>query len=229
VNSKPLIITAATVAGFMAITAATANYAKPTKYLADTRQQIKIEPSIPVEFAGWKQMAVSGGVVNPQQQVMLDAIYSELINRTYANDKGERVMVAIAYGKNQNDSLQVHRPESCYPAQGFQLQSNRQGEVITPFGLIPVRRIETVFGPQRPEPVTYWITIGDEAVRNNTEKKIKEIQYAMKGYLADGLLFRLSSIDPDSERAFEIHQRFIQDLLQSLKQEDRKRLAGLSG
>ena len=38
---------------------------------------------------------------------------------------------------------------------------------------------------------------------------------------------RLSSIDPDSSRAFSVHQQFTQDLLQALKPEHRKRLAGL--
>lgn len=226
-NSKPISLTAAILAGCMAVTAAAAHYAKPTLFLADARAELKIEPSLPAEFAGWKLQTVSGGVVNPQQEQLLNSLYSELINRTYVNAKGERVMVSIAYGKNQNDSFQVHKPEICYPAQGFQVQSNRVGELATPYGAIPVRRIETTYGSQRPEPVTYWTTLGDEAVRSGTDKKLKEMRYAVKGYIADGLLFRLSSIDPDSSRAFSVHQQFTQDLLQALTPEHRKRLAGL--
>lgn len=225
---KPLSLTAALLAGAMAVTAAAAHYVRPTLYLSDTRAQLKIEPSLPAEFAGWKLQTVSGGVVNPQQEQLLNSLYSELITRTYVNDKGDRVMLSIAYGKSQNDSFQVHKPEICYPAQGFQVQSNRAGEMATQYGVIPIRRIETMLGSQRPEPVTYWTTLGDEAVRSGTDKKLKEMRYAVRGYIADGLLFRMSSIDPDSAHAFAVHERFTQDLLGALNSDTRKRLAGLT-
>lgn len=222
-----ILTTAVVLAMSMALTAAAANLARPTKYLADSRPSLKIGPSIPAEFAGWRTLPTSSGVVNPQQEASLNAIYSELINRTYVGPKGERVMLSIAYGKNQSDSFQVHKPEICYPAQGFQLKSNTKAVISTPYGLLPVRRIETTYGTQRPEPVTYWTTLGDYAVESGTDKKLKEMRYAMQGYIADGLLFRVSSIDPDSERAFEIQERFASDLLASVDAKDRARLAGL--
>lgn len=227
-TSRNPTLAAAVLAVAMAGTATAAHYAKPTRFLADTRTQLQIAPSIPGEFGAWKQQAVSGGVVNPQQQAYIDSLYSELIARTYVNDKGHRIMLSIAYGKNQSDSFQVHRPEICYPSQGFQLKSNVAGKLVTDFGDIPVRRIETTYGSQRPEPVTYWTTLGDEAVRSGTDKKLKEIRYAMRGYIADGLLFRVSTIDPDSPNAFAVQEQFIRDLLKSLNPDFRKRLAGLA-
>lgn len=223
-----IFTTAVVLAMSMALTAAAANFARPTKYLADSRPSLNIGPSIPSEFAGWKLLPTSSGVVNPQQEASLNAIYSELINRTYLGPKGERVMLSIAYGKNQSDSFQVHKPEICYPAQGFQLRSNTKGVISTQHGDIPVRRIETFYGTQRPEPVTYWTTLGDHTVESGTDKKLKEMRYAMQGYIADGLLFRVSSIDPDSERAFEVQARFASDLLASMDSMGRARLAGLS-
>jgi EpsI family protein len=226
-RKNPTLVAAA-LAVAMAGTAAAAHFAKPTRFLADTRANLKITPLIPAEFGNWKQLAISGGVVNPQQQAYIDSLYSELINRTYVNDKGDRVMLSIAYGKNQSDSFQVHRPEICYPAQGFQLKSNVPAQLMTEFGGIPVRRIETLYGNQRPEPVTYWTTLGDQAVISGTDKKIKEIRYAMRGYIADGLLFRVSTIDPDSGHAFSVQDSFTRDLLKSLSPELRQRLAGLA-
>lgn len=221
--------TALMLAVSMGVSAAGAAYLKPNRYLADTRPQLLIEPSLPRQFAGWSLQPVSRGVVNPQQETLLNSLYSEIISRTYVNEQGDRVMLSIAYGKNQNDSFQVHKPEICYPAQGFQLRSNRVGELGTSFGSIPVRRVETTLGSQRPEPVTYWTTLGDEAVRSGTDKKLKEMGHAMHGYIADGLLFRISSVDPDSAHAFEVHARFVNGLLSAMKPEDRRRLAGLSG
>lgn len=214
-------------AAAMAITAASANHLKPTLHLADARPVLKIEPSIPTVFADWKLAEVNGGVVNPQQEALLNSLYSEIITRTYVNQKGQRVMLSIAYGKNQNDSFQVHKPEICYPAQGFQLKNNVAGSLETAQGQIPVRRIETSLGSHRQEPVTYWTTIGDHAVRSGVDKKIHEVEYAMKGYIADGLLFRMSSIDDNTARAFELHQQFATELLAVVSASDRLRLSGL--
>jgi EpsI family protein len=221
------LTTALILAAAMAITAASANHLKPHLQLADTRAVLKIEPSIPTEFGGWKMAAMAGGVVNPQQEELLNSLYSEIITRTYVNQHGQQVMLSIAYGKNQNDSFQVHKPEICYPAQGFQLKSNVAGRLEVPQGVIPVRRIETTLGSQRKEPVTYWTTIGNYSVSSSTDKKLKEVEYAMKGYIADGLLFRMSSIEPDTERAFELHQQFASDFLASIPAEVRLRLSGL--
>jgi hypothetical protein len=49
----------------------------------------------------------------------------------------------------------------------------------------------------------------------------------MQGDIADGLLFRVSSIDPDKPRAFSMQQKFIQEMLTSITAADRLRLAGL--
>lgn len=222
--------TAIALAAAMAITAGAAATLKPTKYLADTRAELKIEPSLPNEFGDWKLVpTVSGGVVNPQQNQLLNILYSEIINRTYVNSAGYRVMLSIAYGKNQNDSMQVHKPEICYPAQGFQLKSNVQGALNTDFGVMPVRRIETIYGTQRHEPVTYWTTLGDHAVKNGIDKKMKEIEYALEGVVPDGLLFRVSSIDPDTSRAYQSHDAFANEMSRAIEDSLRRRLFGLPG
>ncbi|RZS58201.1 exosortase-associated protein EpsI, B-type [Sphaerotilus mobilis] len=220
--------TAIALAAAMAVTAGAAATLKPTKYLADTRPELKIEPSLPNEFGDWKLIpTVSGGVVNPQQNELLNILYSEIINRTYVNSKGQRVMLSIAYGKNQNDSFQVHKPEICYPAQGFQLLSNRAGELKVAGGVIPVRRLETKLGSNRYEPVTYWTTLGDKAVRSGVEKKLAEVSFAMKGFIADGLLYRVSSIDSASDQAFLVHQNFVDQMMEAVDPPSRARLAGL--
>ena len=54
-----------------------------------------------------------------------------------------------------------------------------------------------------------------------------EMRYALKGYIADGLLFRMSSIDRDSPRAFLLQDRFAQEMLAAMAPETRLRIAGL--
>lgn len=221
-------LTAIIAAVLMSLTAASANHLKPTQHFSDTRGGRTLNQIIPGKFGSWQQQEFSSGVVNPQQQQLLDELYSEQVSRTYVSAQGYRIMLSIAYGKNQNDSFQVHLPEICYPAQGFQVLSSTPTTIDTPFGAIPAKQLKTTYQSQRVEPVTYWTTIGNHAVRSGTDKKLKEIQYAMEGQIADGLLFRVSSIDPNLPRAFDAQLKFVSEMMSALSAEDRLRLAGLT-
>jgi EpsI family protein len=220
-------LSAIVAAVLMSFTAGTASHMRPTHYMADARGERKLADIVPAEFGDWKQVSLLTGIVNPQQQQLLDELYTEQVSRTYQSKDGYRIMLSIAYGKNQNDSFQVHLPEICYPAQGFQVQAKEHGVLPSPFGDIPVKRLKTTYQSQRVEPVTYWTTIGDHAVKSGVDKKLKEMEYALGGLIADGLLFRMSSIDPDVSRAQDRHQQFAIALLQSISPDDRRRLAGL--
>ncbi|MDZ7858015.1 exosortase-associated protein EpsI, B-type [Sphaerotilus sp.] len=221
-------LTAIVAAVLMSLTAASANHLKPTQHFSDTRGGKTLNQIIPGQFGRWQQQEISSGIVNPQQQQLLDELYSEQVSRTYISDQGYRIMLSIAYGKNQNDSFQVHLPEICYPAQGFQVVSSAPTTIDTPFGTIPAKQLKTTYQSQRIEPVTYWTTIGNHAVRSGTDKKLKEIQYAMEGQIADGLLFRVSSVDPNLPRAFDAQLNFVSEMMSSLSPGDRLRLAGLT-
>jgi EpsI family protein len=220
-------VTALVAALLMCITAASANYVKPTHHFSDTRGDRKLAQIVPAQFGDWKQQDNPGSIVNPQQAQLLDELYSEQVSRTYISADGYRIMLSIAYGKNQNDSFQVHLPEICYPAQGFQVISNKRMTIDTSFGSISAKQLKTTYQTQRVEPVTYWTTIGNHVVESGTDKKLKEMRYAMDGQIADGLLFRISSIDADLPRAFERQKQFVSTMMNSLTADDRLRLAGL--
>jgi EpsI family protein len=138
-------------------------------------------------------------------------------------------MVSIAYGDDQaDDSVQMHYPEVCYPAQGFKLKSNKREILHLADGEIKVRRLETEFGENRHEPVTYWTIIGDRQSLSGWDKKISEIQHGFKGEVVDGLLFRISSIDHDTGGAFNEQDKFVRDLVQAMSPAARRQLVGLS-
>ena len=202
----------------------------PTTRLAAIHGAINLETSIPAAFGEWRHDTTAfGGVVNPQQEATLKAIYSQTLSRTYVNARGQRVMLSIAYGEDQRDAMQLHYPEICYPAQGFQLKGKQIDKVVLPTGEIPVRRLETVLGAQRFEPVTYWTMVGDRSTLGGVEKKMIEMGYGLKGIVVDGLLFRVSSIDRDTPSAFALQDGFIAELFASMPQAQRQRFAGLSG
>jgi EpsI family protein len=164
-------------------------------------------------------------MVDPQQQEFIDQIYTQTLNRAYVNNNGYRIMLAIAYGDDQRDSMQMHYPEVCYPAQGFSLQGKEKGTLITENGLIPVTRILTNLG-QRNEPVTYWTTVGNQVFQGGIQKKLVEIGYGLNGKIPDGMLIRISSIDPEAPNAFQMQAQFADQMLGALTPKYRQKLNG---
>jgi EpsI family protein len=199
---------------------------RPTEKMAAQSQAIDLETIIPAQFGDWRQDATpSVQMVDPQQQEVIDKIYTQTLNRTYSNARGYRIMLAIAYGDNQRDSMQMHYPEICYPAQGFSLQAKEKGTLPMSNGPIPVTRILTNLG-SRNEPVTYWTTIGDKVFQGGVQKKLAEMSYGLSGRIPDGMLIRISSIDPEVANAYEVQAQFAEQMLHALKPEYRKKLNG---
>jgi len=199
----------------------------PTHHVADQGPRVNLDTMIPKHFGDW---AVDEKVVyqqvNPEVKAALDKIYTQLLTRTYINSQGYRIMLTIPYGIDQSDGLSAHDPEGCYPSQGFQIMSLSKDVLHTTIGDIPVRRMEASSGA-RHEPVTYWFTVGNHAVNNDWDRKKAKLRYAFRGEIPDGILFRASSIDTDTQQAYRIQGMFIEDLLKALPPESRARVAGL--
>ena len=215
-------------AALMLASAGATRLVTPSTYLSSVRPALALETAIPAAFGDWREeTARAPAIINPQTEAALKKIYAQTLSRTYVNGDGERVMLSIAYGGDQRDGMQVHYPEICYPAQGFQVNANTVGMLPVGQGAIPVRRLETALYPNRAEPVTYWTMVGDRAVVGGSKKKLAEIHYALQGQIPDGLLFRVSSIDDNSARAFKDHEQFVGALLGALSPAAREQLSGL--
>lgn len=186
---------------------------KPTKLLSDILPKMDLEVAIPAEFGQWRQDTRSSVVIaNPQQVELLSKIYNQTLARTYTDSGGYRVMLSIAYGGDQSDALQLHRPEVCYPAQGFQLEASSSAVINVGAASVPVVRINTRQG-SRLEKVTYWTLVGDQIVDSGLQKKWIEMAYGADGLIPDGILFRVSSIDADAENAYRRQEGFVQTLM----------------
>src|SRR5574343_273715 len=199
---------------FMLAAAGMAIALKPALPTSDQFQAVDLQKAIPPAFSTWSTITRTNvALVNPQQQELLDSIYSQTLDRSYLDSKsGQVVMLSIAYGGIQSKQSQVHRPEICYPAQGFQISQSKKSQIETSLGQIPVRRLLAVQS-HRSEPVTYWIRVGDSLAEGWLGQKIAVVKQGMSGQFADGLLFRTSTIDDDTNSSYEIQDRFIRDLL----------------
>lgn len=223
---KRLALTGILLAGLMMAASVFAVVLRPTHKLADQGPKIELETLIPSAFGEWhEEKRANVLIVDPQQRELLDKIYSQTLTRTYKNDQGYRIMLSIAYGSDQSDAMQVHKPEVCYPAQGFTLEGKTAATLVLGKDTIPTTRVATSLG-QRREPVTYWTTVGDKAVGSGIHKKLVEMSYGLTGNIPDGMLIRVSSIDPDTAGAYRIQDRFAKQMLEALAPDARRRLAG---
>lgn len=186
-----------------------------------------LERVVPAQFGVWRlDDSVPTTLISPDVQDELDRIYANLLMRVYKSASGERIMLSIAYGSDQSDNLQVHKPEVCYTSQGFAVR--KAGDRVIAFGdhRIEARSI-VASRNDRTEPVTYWVKVGDEVINSSFRKKLHKIGYGLKGYIPDGLLFRVSNLGAGNEQSFELHDRFIEDLLDSLAPQQLYFLSGI--
>jgi EpsI family protein len=191
----------------------TAWYLTPTMSIAVLEPQIDLETAIPKNFANWRMAEHQSSIIpTAEQEKTLDAIYSQIVSRSYVNDQGQSVMLSVAYGSSQSKQLRAHRQEVCYAAQGFKIEGLRSVELKIDGVLLPATRMRAIQG-SRSEPVTYWFTMGDKVVGSYLERELTQFRYALSGYLPDGYLFRVSSISRDAQASYDLHLQFAKDIL----------------
>jgi len=197
---------------------------KPTKFLAE-HDRVNLARMIPERFAGWHQDDTRVGIVNAQTDSALSRLYDQNLVRTYVNADGQRIMLNVAYGRDQGGDKRLHPPEICYRSQGFMISETRTAQLNYAYGAIPIQQFVGNLGGVRREPVTYWVSYGDVVMDGATQGRLARLHYVFRGLIPDGILFRVSSInDQESRDAFALHERFIRDLIGSLSDPDRSAL-----
>ncbi|MEO7495722.1 MAG: exosortase-associated protein EpsI, B-type [Massilia sp.] len=213
----------------MALTSALSGALTPRVKVAEEQEHFSLDAMIPRSFADW---VVDDTIVplkpDPERQSVLEKIYDQTLSRTYINHAGQRVMLSIAYGGDQSRALQLHLPEVCYVAQGFDMVKVGDGTLATRFGTVPVKRL-VARQNSRNEPISYWITVGDKAIRSGIQQKIQRLAYGLSGKIPDGMLVRVSTIQADERDAYRLQDRFVGEMLGVLASKDRARLLGSAG
>lgn len=205
--------------------AVTAFALRPEKKMSEVTPP-NLESMIPEQLGEWQEDKTNvASFVNPEVSEKVEKTYLQSISKTFVNTSGQRIMLVIAYGGDQNDMMQVHKPEICYAAQGFSVHDKRDVQLSTDFGHFVVRRMQADKG-FRIEPITYWVTIGNKVAVNPLQWRIERIRYGLTGVVPDGLLFRVSSIGDDVQAQYLLQQQFIQALMRGVSAETRQRLSG---
>lgn len=215
------------VLGAMAATAGLANLAKPTRHLADRLGRPDLESLFPKEFGEWRLDTDMPVILPaPDVQAKLSAIYNQVLSRTYVNLSGQRIMLSVAYGGDQSDGTRAHRPEVCYPVQGFEITFSRRTTLQLGGTSLPVRILMSRMGA-RHEPITYWLVVGGEAVTSGSEQKLVELRYGLHGEIPDGMLVRVSSIDADMASGHRLQAAFVAAMAAAMTPHARWRTMGM--
>ena len=184
-----------------------------------------IADSLPTKFGAWTAEG-SDSLVSPDQAGRLaKTLYSEIVQRIYHDDDVGAVMVLAAYGDTQSDLLQLHRPESCYPAIGFRIESSVPASIKLAGGpLLPVRRVVATAEDRR-ENIVYWTRVGEALPLSGKAQREVRLQNALQGFVGDGILMRCSMVG-DSAESFAVLDNFVPTLLAAVPRDRRPALIG---
>lgn len=198
----------------------------PRRRLLLLAEDRRLEDMVPMAFDGWRTMAYDAFVMPRSEGSLADRLYNQTVNRLYVGDDRLPVAMVIAYGAVQNDQLQLHRPEVCYKAVGFEiLRSVRRDLALGGIARLPVRDLEAV-SPGRTETICYWTRIGDDLPTDGGSQRMVKLRQQMRGYLADGVLVRMSISAPPVPEVLAALGRFAVSMLKALAPEDRAALIG---
>jgi EpsI family protein len=203
-----------------------AAYMKPTILLSEVHPHPKLDSLVPRSFGDWQvDTSIVPVVSDPNLDRILTQIYAETLSRTYRDKQGNVVMLALAYGSSQTKDLQLHRPEICYSAQGFQIKGSKPFDVVFPDKNIKATQLLAVQG-ERKEHIVYWMRIGDAVASTGMEQAMLRYRYGIKGYIPDGLLFRVSVVSDDEAGAQQLIATFVKQLYQVVPTAERNFVFG---
>ena len=198
---------------------------EPNLHSIQQGPKIDLEKLIPKSFGDWRIDETLVQIVSPEMEASLKKIYSQTLTRSYVSASGQKMMLSIAYGDGIDRQLDVHRPEYCYPAQGFEISQFYDQSIQTSFGKLPLRRL-VASNAQRVEPISYWITIGNVSLNSTVIRKLLKIKQGLTGKVNSGMLVRISSINTDKTLAFQEQDTFINEMLKAMPVTQRKQLIG---
>lgn len=179
---------------------------------------IKLEDAVPRSFGNWVEYP-GGNVVAPTTPGSLaDRLYSATVSRIFVNPNEDHppVMFLAAYGGEQSDLLQLHRPEACYPAVGFRIAQREFGLMRLAGGAAVPTVLLTAEAEDRQEDIVYWTRLGEDLPRTASEQRSDRLKAAMAGVIGDGILVRASTIRTGTTPEWPYLTDFLNELLRAI-------------
>lgn len=186
----------------------------------------ELDRFVPQTLGPWTHVPTPG-IVMPRREGSLSAkIYGQELSRIYFAEDRLPVMLVMAYGPIQNDLLQLHRPEVCYSAVGFEISETVKRLLpLQPGVELPMREL-VARSDRRTETITYWTRVGDDLPTSGTEQRLVKLRQQWAGYISDGILVRMSCAMPPDEQVRSQLAEFARLLVTGVPVADRPALVG---
>ncbi len=172
---------------------------------------------VPNRIGDWS-VGEGGDIVQPKVPGSLsDRLYADTLTRRYIDGKtGNQIMLLVAYGGAQSDLLQLHRPESCYPAVGLEIQRRVPHDIALPGGATIPAVALTAGAGGRIEDILYWTRLGEYLPRSAADQRRDRLKTAMAGLVSDGILVRASALRFGPEPVDDMLDGFLQELVEAI-------------
>lgn len=199
---------------------------KPAAHDDATTPRVNLDTMVPREFGDWRVDAATEAFVRPAKlQGVAFKVYDQVLERSFVNSRGERIMLSAAFGREQSAGLQMHRPEACYPGGGFKVEGLEAVQLTLAGQSVGATRLHAHM-PGRSEPITYWMVLGDVVVTDATAFRLRQLSFSVRRQLLDGMLVRLSSIDLIPARAYALQSRFADEMARAMRPAERAKVIG---
>ncbi|WP_174284562.1 exosortase C-terminal domain/associated protein EpsI [Sphingomonas bacterium] len=176
----------------MMATSATA-YAVMPRHAEHRLARRKLGTLISKQIGPWQNSSAVGIVVTNSEVDQSDG-YDQLLTRVYSAPGLPTIMLLIAYGSTQGGSLQLHRPETCYPGQGFHIGDFEETDFGFRAGSVVQARRFTAWRDSRTERLVYWTRIADSFPLDTAHEYSAIFNSVLRGIVPDGALIRISTI-----------------------------------
>ncbi|HEY1143443.1 MAG TPA: EpsI family protein [Sphingomicrobium sp.] len=174
----------------------------------------KLDKVLPEKLGRWTFVSSSGLVVPPEDQ-LARALYSQLLTRVYSDPDGQPIMLLVAQSASQTGILQIHRPEICYTAGGYQLSAIEPHQVKLPWKSIPAITLSAT-SDDRTEQLLYWTRIGEHLPTSWRQQRLAVAMDNLQRKIPDAVMVRVSMISNDKASALATMDEFINTLLESV-------------
>lgn len=192
------------------------------------RERLDLAALFPDAFGEWRVDPRSSALVRPADaQGKAYGLYDQVLERTFVNPAGARVMLSVAYGGEQSNKLQLHRPEVCYRANGYEVGDAHAEPLRLAGRSLTATRLHAN-RPGRSEPITYWTVLGGEVAAGNLSFQWRRAAHSLRGEVLDGLLVRISTVDHDTARAYALQAAFAATLAEALPPAARDKVLGVA-
>lgn len=174
----------------------------------------KLDDIVPKTIGRWKFETASGLVVPPEDQ-LAQALYSQLLTRVYWDGQNPPIMLLMAQAGSQTGFLQVHRPETCYTAGGYQITPLAPHRIQVGPKVIQASTIDATSGGPT-EHVVYWTRVGNQMPQTWRAQKLSVADQNLRGIIPDAILVRISVVGPDGAAARAMIDEFVQMMIASV-------------